>query len=102
MASKTHRKPAIKKAKPMIPPICLHNVDSASFDITEPTLSHMHQASHTATSFKLDSPSSGRSNLFNRSDPPLPDHKKTDEEPMGKFLWRGVCYHIDIKDSLPK
>ncbi len=35
------------------------------------------------------------------SDLPL-DHEKTDEEPLGEFLWRGVCCRMGIKDSSSK
>ncbi len=28
------------------------------------------------------------------------DHEKMDKEPVGEFLWRGVCRRMGIKDSL--
>ena len=89
----------------MIPLIHLRNIDSMSPDAAESILSHMHWASHTtstSTSFRSDLPSFGLLNSFNKSNPSPPDHKKTDDKPMGEFLWHGVCCHIGIKDSSPK
>ncbi len=76
----------------------------------------MYRNSHTAlpsTSFRSNWPPLGLSNSY-RSDPlpfglsnsfrsDLPsDHKKTDEEPVGEFLWRDICRHMGIKDSSPE
>lgn len=65
----------------------------------------MHWAPFTtlpSTLFKLNPPPAGRSNLFNRSDPPPSDHEKTDEKLVDKFLWYSVCHHMGIKDFSPK
>ena len=89
----------------MILPTCPQNIDSASPDAAKPTSSHTHQAPYTSspsTSFKSDPPPFGRLNSFNRSDPPPLDHKKTDEEPLGEFLWYSICCCMGIKDSSPK
>ena len=59
----------------MILPFCFQSVDSVSPDGTAPTSSNLHR--------KL--PIGLLSTLF-RLDPPLPDHKKTDEKPVGEFL----------------
>ena len=89
----------------MIPPTHLQNVNSASLDVTEPISNHMRWAPHTAspsTLFRSNLPPFSRLNLSNRSDPLLLHHNKTDEEPMGEFLWRSVCCRIGIKDCLTK
>ena len=89
----------------MILSTCLQNVDNASPDATEPTSSHIHWASYTAllsTLFRSDLPPFGCSNSFNRSDLPLLDHEKTDEEPVSEFLWHSVCCCMGIKDFSPK
>ena len=89
----------------MLPPTRPQNVDAASPDATEPSSSNMCRTPHIAllsTLFRSDPLPSGLSCLFNRSDQPPPDSEKTDKEPVGEFLWRGVCRHIGIKDSLPE
>ncbi len=53
-----------------------------------------------SNSYKSDPPHSNLSNLF-KSDLP-PNHKKTDEESISKFLWWDVYRHISIKDFLSK
>lgn len=73
----------------MIPPIRSLNVDAPSPDNVEPRWNHKCWALHTAllsTFFRLDPPLFGLLNSFNILDLPQFDHKKTDEEPMGKFL----------------
>ena len=73
----------------MLPLICPQNADGASPNAAAPTSSNSHRKPPTASS----------STLF-RSDSPLPDHEKTDEKPVDKFLWRGVCRRMGIKDFL--
>ena len=75
----------------MIPLICPQNVNGASSYAAAPISSNSRGKPFTA------SPST----LF-RSDLPPPDHEKTDEEPVGEFLWRGLCSPMGIKDSSPK
>ena len=63
----------------------------------------MHWTLHTTsplTLFKLDPLPFGPSSSFNKLDQPFLNSEKTDEEPMGKFLWRDICRHMGIKDSL--
>ena len=87
----------------MIPPTCPQNINSASPDAAKPISSHTRQALHTAlpsTSFRSDPPHSSHLNLFNRSDPPPPVLKKPDKEPVGEFLWRGICRRMGTKDLL--
>ena len=75
----------------MVPLICPHNVDGVSPDAAAPTSSNS----------CAKPPTMLPSTLF-RSDPPLPDHEKTDEEPVAEFLWRGVRRRMGIKDSSPE
>ena len=89
----------------MLPPTHPQNADGANPDATEPTSSNMRRTPHTAspsTSFKSDPLPFGPSNSLNRSDQPSSDSEKTDEEPVGEFLWHGVCWRMGIKDSLPE
>ena len=53
-----------------------------------------------SNSYRSDLSSSSLSNLF-RSDLPS-NHEKTDEKPVGEFLWQDICRCIDIDDFLPK
>ena len=88
----------------MIPPIYPQNVDSTSPNVAEPISSHTHCTSHIVlllTLFSSDPPPFGHLNLFNRLDPPPPNHKKMDKEPVDEFLWRDVCCHMGIKNSSP-
>ena len=85
----------------MLPATCPRNVDGTSSDATEPTSSNMRQALHIAlpsTLFRSASLLSGPLSSFNRLDQPPPDSEKTDKEPLGKFLWRGICWRMGIKD----
>ncbi len=89
----------------MIPPTRPRSVDGASPDAAEPTSSHTRRTPHTSspsTSFRSDPPPFGLSNLFSRSNPPPSNHEKTDEEPVGEFLWRDVCRRMGIKNSSPE
>lgn len=92
-------------AKPIILLIYSQNVNNVSLNTAEPISSHTHWIPYImsiSTSFRLDLFFSGPLNLFNRSDLPLSDHKKIDEELISGFLWRGICCGMDIKDFLPK
>ena len=89
----------------MIPPTHPRNIDSASHDAAELSLSHTCWAPHIAlpsTWFRSGLPPSSHSNSFNRSDPPPPDHEKTDEKPVGQFLWYNIRRRMNIKHFLPK
>ncbi len=94
----------------------IQNDDGASLDAAEFTSSHMYRNLHTAllsTLFKSDQPPLGLSNYYKSHLPPFgllnwfrlnlsPDYEKTDEQPVGGFLWQNVCCYIGIKNSLPK
>ena len=85
----------------MLPPTCPQNVDGASPDATEPTLSNMCRTPHTAspsTLFRSDPLPFGPSSSFNRSDQPPLNSEKTDKELVGEILWRSVCRRMGIKD----
>lgn len=76
-----------------------------SLNVAELTSSHIRWALYTAlpsTLFCSNLLPSGLSTLFNGSDPSPLDHKKTDAEPEGEFLWHGIYYYMGIKDSFPK
>lgn len=88
----------------MVPSTYLWNIDSVSFDAAIPISNYLCGKSPTTSSstlLSLDPPCSGLPNLF-RSNPSLLKHKKTDEEPVREFLWRGICCCIGIKDFLAK
>lgn len=88
----------------MIPPIYPQNIDNTSPNATQPTSSHICQILHIAlplTLFKSDLSPSGHSNLFNKSDLLLADHKKMHKEPVDEILCGFYC-RINIKDFLPK
>ena len=59
----------------MIPPICPQNVDDASLDAIAPRSSNL-----------LGKPLISLPSTLFISDPPPFDHKKTDEEPVDRFL----------------
>lgn len=50
----------------------------------------------------LNRPSLRLLNLFSWLDSYLFDHKKMDKKSLDKFLYCVFCYHIVIKDFLPK
>ena len=73
----------------MLTPTCPQNVDGASSDAVEPTLSNICWTPYIVlplTLFKSDSPLSGPLSLFDKSDLLFSDFKKTDEESVGKLL----------------
>lgn len=75
----------------MVLPICPQNINVPSSNATASTSSNLYRKLHTALPL-----------IFIISDLSPLDQKKTDEEPIGEFLWWIVCRHIDIKDFLPK
>lgn len=67
------------------------NVDGISFNDATFTSSNLHKKPSItllSTLFKLDLP--------------LIDQKKMNEQPIGEFLWQGICCYMCIKDFLPK
>lgn len=88
----------------MVLPSCFRNIDSASSNDVTSTSSHLHEkpsTTSTLTLFRSDPPPLHFSNLF-KSNLPLLNYEKTDEKPVGEFLWQRVCCHMDIKDFSPK
>lgn len=89
----------------MTHPTRSQNIDSVSRDAAKPISSYTHRVLYTvstSTLFRSDPPFLRLSNQFNMSDLPPSDHKKTDGKLVVKFLLRGICCRMDIKDFSPK